>query len=58
MATPRRRQCSTRQAKRRTHVKVHPPQLVPCEECGQLKHRHRICPSCGTYKKVSYKAKS
>ncbi len=24
---------------------------VPCEQCGAPKIRHRVCPSCGTYKR-------
>jgi len=51
MAVPKKRQSPTRQAKRRTHVKLHPRQTVPCESCGAPKIRHRACPSCGTYKK-------
>jgi large subunit ribosomal protein L32 len=56
MPVPRRRHCSARQGKGRSHIKLLAKQLIPCENCGELKMRHRICPSCGTYKKVAYKA--
>jgi large subunit ribosomal protein L32 len=56
MPVPRRRHCRSRQGKRRAHVKVFASQTVPCENCNEPKLRHRICPNCGTYKKVEYKA--
>ncbi|MBX3730199.1 MAG: 50S ribosomal protein L32 [Candidatus Sumerlaeia bacterium] len=55
MPVPRRRHCPSRQAKRRTHVRARVHQTVPCEQCGTPKLRHRVCPTCGTYKKVAYK---
>jgi large subunit ribosomal protein L32 len=55
MPVPRRRHCPARQGKSRTHKKLFNTQLVACEECGTPKLRHRICPSCGTYKKVEYR---
>ncbi len=55
MPVPRRRHCPARQGKSRTHKKLFATQLVACENCDTLKLRHRICPACGTYKKVEYR---
>jgi large subunit ribosomal protein L32 len=55
MPVPRRRHCPARQGKSRTHKKLVSSQLVKCEECGSPKLRHRVCPSCGTYKKAEYR---
>jgi large subunit ribosomal protein L32 len=49
-AVPKRRISSTRRAKRRTHDKIANPHLVPCENCGEMKRPHYMCPSCRTYK--------
>ncbi len=56
MPVPRRRHGRSRQGKDRAHKKLYASQLVPCENCQAPKRRHRICPSCGTYKKVEYKS--
>lgn len=24
--------------------------LIPCDQCGELKPRHTVCPECGTYR--------
>lgn len=57
MPVPRRRHCRSRQGKDRAHKKLYAPQTVPCEECGAPKMRHRVCPSCGTYKRATVVAK-
>jgi large subunit ribosomal protein L32 len=52
MPVPRRRHCKSRQGKDRAHKHLTQRQTVPCENCGAPKLRHRVCPSCGTYKKA------
>ncbi len=49
MAVPKRKQSSTRGAKRRTHWKASRPTLVKCPQCHEVKMPHRACPSCGYY---------
>lgn len=56
MPVPRRRHCPARQGKRRSHIKLAKSHLVACENCGEQKLPHRICPACGTYKKEGYRA--
>ena len=58
MPVPRRRHSRSRQGKDRAHKKLLQLQTVPCESCGALKLRHRVCPSCGTYKKAPVVAKA
>jgi large subunit ribosomal protein L32 len=53
MPVPRRRHGPSRQGKDRAHKKLIVRQSVPCENCGAPKLRHRVCPACGTYKKVA-----
>jgi len=52
MPVPRRRHCRSRQGKDRAHKKLHVMQTVACESCGAPKLRHRVCVSCGHYKRV------
>lgn len=48
---PKRKTSKSRRDKRRSSVwKLEVPHLVPCEHCGGLKLRHRVCLSCGYYK--------
>lgn len=55
MPVPRRRHCRSRQGKDRAHKRLKARIFVNCESCGAPKLRHRICPACGTYKKVAYR---
>ncbi|MFC4617239.1 50S ribosomal protein L32 [Camelliibacillus cellulosilyticus] len=50
MAVPKRRTSTTRKNKRRTHFKLNVPGMVKCDNCGEYKLSHRVCPSCGSYK--------
>lgn len=50
MAVPKRRTSTTRKKKRRTHFKLRLPGLIECDNCGEYKRPHRVCPECGTYK--------
>ncbi len=46
---PQRRTSKTRKRKRRTHFKLTAPGMAVCENCGDMKLSHRVCPSCGFY---------
>ncbi|MDY0323859.1 MAG: 50S ribosomal protein L32 [Candidatus Carbobacillus sp.] len=50
MAVPFRRTSKTRKRLRRTHYKLELPGMVQCEQCGEWKLAHRVCPHCGFYK--------
>ncbi len=50
MAVPQRRTSKTRKRMRRTHFKLEIPGMIKCDNCGEYKLAHRVCPSCGTYK--------
>ncbi|HET7615715.1 MAG TPA: 50S ribosomal protein L32 [Bacillales bacterium] len=49
MAVPKRRTSTTRKKKRRTHYKLSVPGMVKCDNCGEYKLSHRVCPECGNY---------
>jgi len=50
MAHPKRRQGSTRQAKRRTHYKAELPTMALCPNCGAWHVYHTVCSECGYYR--------
>ncbi|MGB0678377.1 MAG: 50S ribosomal protein L32 [Polyangiales bacterium] len=51
MAVPKRRTSRAKRDQRRAqHDKVAMPNLSACENCGELKLPHRICPACGYYR--------
>lgn len=50
MAHPKRRQSSSRTAKRRTHDKAELPTLAVCSNCGSWHKFHTVCPDCGYYR--------
>ena len=49
MPLPKRRHSSARQAKRRTHYKLTPPNVGDCPRCHAPRLPHHICSSCGFY---------
>ncbi len=49
MPNPKRRMSKARSAKRRTHYKAQAPSMVVCNNCGEMKVNHRVCPECGFY---------
>lgn len=49
MAVPKRRQSSTRGAKRRTHDKLTATKWVTCSKCGEAVLSHQLCAKCGYY---------
>lgn len=51
MAVPKRKTSKARRDRRRNNLwKLTAPALVKCENCGEYKRPHRICPACGQYK--------
>ncbi len=46
---PKRRTSKARKNRRRSHDALTLKHLVPCDNCGEFKIAHRVCPSCGTY---------
>jgi len=51
MAVPKKRTSRSRRGMRRSHDHLKATAAVEsCTECGELKLRHRVCESCGTYR--------
>lgn len=50
MALPKRKYAKARQGKRRSHLGLFIPSLVPCPQCHNLKPAYQVCPSCGSYR--------
>jgi large subunit ribosomal protein L32 len=50
MANPKRRQSQARRDKRRAHDALERPTATTCDNCGEAKMPHRVCPHCGQYR--------
>ena len=50
MALPKRKISKTRRDKRRTHDKALSFGLIVCDNCGEMKRTHYMCPNCRTYR--------
>ena len=46
---PKRKLSKGRRGRRRQHDQLHPLSLVACDNCGQMKLPHVVCPHCGYY---------
>ena len=52
MAVPKGKISKARRDKRKAQSwKIPMPNLVKCSKCGELALMHRVCKSCGAYKK-------
>lgn len=47
---PKRKTSKGRRDRRRIHDQLSPIALVNCDNCGERKLPHRVCPHCGQYK--------
>lgn len=50
MPNPKRRHSSARRDKRRAHDALERPTASTCDNCGESKLPHRVCPHCGHYR--------
>jgi large subunit ribosomal protein L32 len=49
-ALPKRKHSKGRRDRRRAHDFLQPAALVACDNCGEMKQPHTVCPSCGQYR--------
>ncbi len=47
---PKQKTSRTRRDKRRAHDALQAKNLVQCNNCGEMRLPHRVCPNCGHYK--------
>ncbi|MCB0346664.1 MAG: 50S ribosomal protein L32 [Bdellovibrionales bacterium] len=50
MQAPKRKTSKSKRDMRRSHHALTPVNAVACSNCGELKLRHTLCPSCGQYR--------
>ena len=52
MANPKRKHSKARTRTRRSQYygSLDKPETMECPNCGNMKLRHRACPSCGHYR--------
>ncbi|MDE2819410.1 MAG: 50S ribosomal protein L32 [Chloroflexota bacterium] len=46
---PKRKVSKSRRDRRRAHHALTLNHLVECEDCGEYRISHRVCPKCGAY---------
>jgi large subunit ribosomal protein L32 len=49
VALPKTRISKARRDKRRSHLALTAPTLVPCPQCHKLRRPHHVCPNCGFF---------
>ncbi|HJM90670.1 MAG: 50S ribosomal protein L32 [Alphaproteobacteria bacterium] len=49
MAVPKKKISVARRGQRRSHDALKPSAYAECQNCGELKRPHHVCPSCGYY---------
>ena len=50
-ACPKNKVSKLRGRTRRAHIKVAPVTLTECPSCHKKMQAHRVCPTCGDYRK-------
>jgi large subunit ribosomal protein L32 len=51
MAVPRSKTSKARTSRRQSiNMKLSPPTMIECANCGNQVVRHRVCPKCGFYR--------
>ena len=48
-AVPKKKTSQSRKGKRRQHIRLPLPTIVPCSHCRNPKLRAHVCPTCGYY---------
>lgn len=51
MGAPKKKTTRLKRGHRRSHHHVKSGAFVKCNNCGELKIPHSVCPACGYYKK-------
>jgi large subunit ribosomal protein L32 len=46
---PKRKHSKGRRDRRRAHDALTGPALVACQNCGEMRPMHTVCPNCGHY---------
>ncbi|SVD36482.1 uncharacterized protein METZ01_LOCUS389336 [marine metagenome] len=49
MAVPKKKISMSRRGQRRSHDALKPSAYAECQNCGELKRAHHVCPACGYY---------
>ncbi len=49
-ALPKRRISNRRRKNKRSHHSLTVGKLIACDNCGEMKQPHIMCPSCRTYR--------
>jgi large subunit ribosomal protein L32 len=47
---PKQKSSRTRRDRRRAHDALKAKNLTQCNNCGEMRLPHRVCPNCGHYK--------
>ena len=50
MAVPKQKTSKAKRDKRRSHDALSVKSRSTCDNCGNIRQPHRVCPSCGHYK--------
>ena len=51
MGNPKHKVTKSKQNSRRSHDHAETLAANKCDNCGELKQAHTVCPACGYYKK-------
>lgn len=51
MGVPKKKTTRLRKGNRRSHHRATSMGYAKCDNCGELKLSHRVCPDCGFYAK-------